>query len=176
MIQIVKLRHRPVLFLVLLVVITGIASRPVEASITTDGSISPSYNNSDPWYVNSNLNVGISSNGSLTISGGSSVNNLLFGRVGVNAGGTGTVTVTGEDSSWTSQQHLYIGYNGNGNMTVSDGGYVRSYAGLIGRFGSSTGYVEVTGPGSKWYSLTDFYIGTDGNGEAVISDGGKIVT
>ncbi len=46
------------------------------------------------------------------------------GYLGTSSHHTGTVTVTGAGSKWTNAYDLYVGQNGSGTLTVTDGGAV----------------------------------------------------
>jgi len=97
----------------------------------------------DPWE-------GSSSNGTLNISNGGKVissilpDNSSFlnnwygndpgwssGVVGVSSGSTGTVNVTGQNSTWENRYDLSIGINGQGTLNVGNGGLVESQRGVI---------------------------------------------
>jgi T5SS/PEP-CTERM-associated repeat protein len=111
--------------------------------------------------------VGRSGAGTLTVSAGGSVSNILGaagiaasvigGIIGRDAGSTGQVTVTGAGSSLVISADLQVGMAGTGTLSVSDSGLVR--VGTILSLGQAntgtatvnidaTGMIEVGGTGA----------------------------
>ena len=70
--------------------------------------------------------VGGQGTGTLTIQDGGAVNSSGGGSVGLAAGSTGTVTVTGPGSTWNNSPGggLNIGSFGTGTLTIANGGRV----------------------------------------------------
>jgi T5SS/PEP-CTERM-associated repeat protein len=67
---------------------------------------------------------------------------------GAEAGTYGTVNVSGIGSSFTSQNRLYIGWQGNGNLMVENGAAVsKNVAAFVGGQAGSIGKATITGPG-----------------------------
>ena len=80
------------------------------------------------WEIFRNLNVGYYGTGTLMIANGGTVANQSA-YVGYTGGATGTVTVDGAGSTWTSGGSLFLGgvepFNGrNGTLNVTNGGAV----------------------------------------------------
>jgi outer membrane autotransporter protein len=123
----------------------------------------------------SEIYVGDEGDGSLTVSNGGTVTNT-FARIGNMAtiSGTGTVTVDGAGSTWTNTSEIYVGNEGDGSLTISNGGAVSNTFGFIGFGAGSTGTVSVTGAGSSWTNADDLYVGDEGTGVLEISDGGAV--
>lgn len=69
------------------------------------------------------LGAGYRQSGSLTIKDGISISSIN-GFLGYQPGSVGTATVTGVGSKWTTTGLLYVGYGGNGDLTVADGAEV----------------------------------------------------
>lgn len=71
-------------------------------------------------------------------------------RLGVSSGSTGALTVTGENSSFTTPYDIWAGYNAGttGKITVSGGGTLNTGWTVLGASGA--GVAEVTGTGSVW--------------------------
>ena len=82
------------------------------------------------------------------------MNNTL-GIIGDNAGSTGTATVDGAGSSWTNSSDFYVGHNGNGTLTIRNGGAVSNVFGFVGRYSTSTSTATVDGAGSTWTNSSD---------------------
>ncbi|MCL2639552.1 MAG: autotransporter-associated beta strand repeat-containing protein, partial [Phycisphaerales bacterium] len=81
--------------------------------------------------LTSDLYIGYSSDGTLTITGGGKVTNRS-GTIGDLAGSTGMVTVTGVNSTWINSADLMIGNYGMGTLTISDGGEVIATSVTVG--------------------------------------------
>ena len=69
------------------------------------------------WTNSSDLVVGGSGAGTLTIRNGGKVSNVT-GGLGIYTGSTGTVTVDGVGSSWTNSGDLSVGNSGTGTLTI----------------------------------------------------------
>ena len=54
---------------------------------------------------------------------------------------------------------LYVGYFGNGTLTIRNGGAVSNGFGFIGVDSGSTGAATVDGAGSTWTNSGDLYVG-----------------
>ncbi|MEP9372814.1 hypothetical protein [Mesorhizobium sp. KR1-2] len=129
------------------------------------------------------LFVGASGTGTLAIADGGSVTNAI-GYIGRYAGSTGTVTVSGTDASgnastWTNSDSLYVGVYDTGTLTVADGGKVRNTTGYVGWNGGSTGTVTVSGTdaggnASTWTNSGALNVGGSGTGTLTVADGGKV--
>jgi T5SS/PEP-CTERM-associated repeat protein len=120
--------------------------------------------------------------GSLTVSGGAKLftNGTLpqFGStVGGLAGQTGTATVTGATSSWTSPTAgLYVGnVGGTGILNINAGGTVSNGEAILGRFDpASDGTVNVDGAGSSWTNSGRLDVGLVGKGTINVTNGGAL--
>ena len=85
------------------------------------------------WIYTGSLSVGASNSGTLRIAAGAAVSTSTIGYIGLQSGGTGSVTVTGAGSQWTVGDILYVGrLGGSGNLRIADGGSVSSLTGSIG--------------------------------------------
>ena len=139
------------------------------------------------WAISQALAVGAFGDGDLTISDGGEVYasevyiggfdaSILDEEIEETPEGTGTVTVTGEDSylqaggSWT----LYVGYSGDGTLDILDGGTVFSENSYIGYLEGSTGTVTVSDPNSSWMVDGDLSVGYVGEGSLTIANGGAV--
>lgn len=95
----------------------------------------------------------------------------LFGG---EAGSSGTAIVSGTGSSFISQNRLYLGWNGSGNLTVTDGATVsNNVAAFLGYNVGGAGTASVTGAGSVW-NTAQLQVGRSGNGQLGISNGGTV--
>ncbi len=120
--------------------------------------------------------VGNAGTGSLTVENGGSILNMSAVHVGREAGGNGTVTVTGANSYLRSGE-FYIGggnssLTGTGALLISNGGTVESFTSFVGRRG--TGSASVTGAGSSWDINGTLFVGEANSGSLDIRDGGVV--
>jgi len=130
-----------------------------------------------------NANVGgsgtLAGNGILEISAGGKLANYI-GYVGNAADISGQATVTGAGSSWQSSSFLYVGFNGSGTLTVSDGATVTGGINTtaegtrIGYNAPGSGTVLVTGAGSSLSTTGTLTIGWNGTAELTVADGGTV--
>ncbi|KZL03968.1 Extracellular serine protease precursor [Pseudovibrio sp. Ad26] len=128
-----------------------------------------------------NFRVGSPATGSLTIADGSDVSARIYAVVATDAGSSGAVTVTGPDARFRVGGAFSIGRDGDGTLSVLEGGVVTSGYGQIGSYAGSTGAVEVTGEGSHWknnFGLNtqgiSLYVGNYGAGTLTIAEGGRV--
>ncbi len=156
-------------FLLLIVFIQSIAI----ADIITTGETSPVYDSSDPWTITDGLAVGIDSDGTMTISDGSTVNSST-GYIAGFLVGTGSSTITGTSSVWNMSGNLYAGFGGSGNLLISNGGLVSDVNGYAGYKANSSANVEITGSDSLWQNSGDLYLGYSGTADVLVSNGGTI--
>ena len=129
------------------------------------------------------LVVGFGGEGALTIAAGGEVN-AKHCAIGVLQGSSGTVTVTGAGSTFTTKlsyqsctgdAELIIGYAGRGEMLVERGGSVYSKWTRIGAW-AGDGTATVTGAGSTWVNSQFMWVGEYSHGDLTVSDGGLVTT
>lgn len=164
--------------------------------ITVTGPSSKWIGSNTDWNDLSGFDftVGLRGRGELVIADGGVVSFTgpayrIFGMAGVGwyEGSSGEVTVTGPGSQWNNKYtKMFVGYKGNGQLTISDGGYVTSPAGSIGSYAGSPSTATITGPGSHWEIIkTDggywhpasLMLGEyGGTGHLAVLDGGKVTT
>lgn len=106
-------------------------------------------------------------------SGGAAAADIYLGRAAGESGGlvvdAGGVLDTG---------NFYVGYAGDGSLTIRNGGTLHSTTGTIGTFLSVPGFgggdAVVEGAGSTWNVATLLTVGGQNNGSLVIRDGGVV--
>ncbi len=137
------------------------------------------------WTNYYGVTVGYSGSGSLSITNGGAVSNLWGNSyIGYTTGSWGAVTVDGPGSNWNNSggSALYVGYSGNGMLSITNGGAVSNSGGYIGAYNGSSGMVTVDGTGSRWTSGGPLYVGGgdysyyygSGNGTLAITNGGAV--
>ena len=131
------------------------------------------------WTNIGTLVVGGLGTGTLTIQNGGTVNSGGGGSVGLSAGSTGTVLVTGPGSIWNNSPGggLNIGSFGTGALTITNGGTVinnTAFTANIGEGAGSLGTVRVAGAGSTWSNSSGLNIGNLGTGTLTIAEGGVV--
>jgi fibronectin-binding autotransporter adhesin len=153
------------------------------AAITTSGNLTgltgTPYNGTDnPWHT-TNLVVGNTAPGSMTISSGSVVNNAGIGTIASLSGAsTSTVTVGGGvgSSRWTTVTTLTVGFSGTGTLHITGGGSVSDGGSLVGGGTGSNGTVTVGGGtgASTWTNSGGLTVGGLGTGTLTITGGGSV--
>lgn len=128
------------------------------------------------WTNSGNLIVGNGGTGELIVTDGGTVSNNHLSFIGASPGGTGRVSVTGEDSAWINTGTLDVGYLGAGSLTIEEGGTVSNTVANVGRSAGASGTVTVSGAGSSWVNSGALNIGNAGNGELKIEDGGRVTS
>nr|WP_253271863.1 autotransporter outer membrane beta-barrel domain-containing protein [Yersinia mollaretii] len=102
----------------------------------------------------------------------------LWSYIGYSSTATGEVVITGSDSKWINNGVLFVGYNGNGTLQISDGGVVNNpvNATHVGFGVGAVGYLEVSGTGSQLTNGGELRIGgeNDSNGMMRITDGAVV--
>lgn len=112
----------------------------------------------------------IESGGSLVVTA-----DIAMSAIGSEAGATGSATVTGAGSTWNAAGGIYIGFKGNGSMTVSDGATVHTaWGAYTAAYGGANSSLTITGAGSTWTDEHEFIIGWKGDGSATVSDGATV--
>ena len=124
--------------------------------------------------------VGYGGSGTLAIANGGTVNSS-YATIGQNNGSMGVVTVNGGHSTWNApsvSESLCVGYNGNGMMTITNGGTVNDQRAScsIGSGSASTGTVAVDGAGSTWSSYEALDVGGRGNATLNVTNGGVVTS
>ncbi len=157
---------------------------------TGNGTVSVSDNNTVLIMGNGLLTVGDNGTGALNIVNGGAVSSNatdgynITAYLGLEAGSNGTVSVSGNGSTWTLAGGVFVGASGNGTLAVANGGNVTiektdnfTRGLLAGVYSGATGAVTVDGNNS----LLDVKLGSvilgwaDGaNGSLSITNGGTI--
>ena len=129
-------------------------------------------------WTNSNIFcVGYYGQGTLNITNGGAVSNNSSGYIGYWS--TGVVTVDGIGSTWNNSgdySYLYVGYEGQGTLNITNGGAVSNTYCRIGYGSGSTGVVAVDGSGSTWTNNDSLYVGYNGQGTLDITNGGAVIS
>ncbi len=118
----------------------------------------------------SEILVGQDGTGSIEVSSGGSLDTQRV-VLAQGATGNGTVTVSGQGSSWVNAGAIFIGDSGTGTVTVSDGATVQTAHTFIGQ---KEGSLTLEGAGTHWFSQFGGQIGrgTDSvSGTLLIKDG-----
>ena len=152
---------------------------------TTDsGSLNVQGGSLDFYGVGGSMRIGVSGAGSLSVTDGGQVSGqgaYDYIYVGYNSGSTGSLTVDGANSMFTTPGPLYLGYSGTGSLMISNGGNVSTSnsgndASRIGFSTGSSGTVTVDGANSTWTMPGALMIGDSGTGSLTISNGGQVAT
>ncbi len=122
------------------------------------------------------LYIGSPTGGALVVDAGGQVTsgNSIVGFAQIlDNNDSGSATITGAGSKWTTRE-LTVGYiTGHGTLTVVAGGEVVSENGYLGYI--ANGNATVQGLGSKWTISNDLYIGLQGGtGTLHVENGGEV--
>jgi len=148
------------------------------AEVSVSGSNSQFRIKSDAY--SHTIYFGLSGHASLTVSNGASVIWDEFTRLGETSGSHGDILVTGSNSSWTVDDDLWMGYEGNGSLQVLDGGVAHTDAAKLGEYPGGVGQVTISGAGSVWHGGGEdsiggeFLVGRYGTGEITVEKGGVL--
>ena len=147
------------------------------------------------WDSGGQIEVGEEGIGKLTVADGGVVaitmpvnfneaSGLL--QVGQFFGSDGEVTVDGTNSQLTTATAINIGREGDGSLTISNGGFVSSHpnthanafdttlSGSIGRNATGTGDVTISGKASRWIQDGMMAVGYFGDGTLTLENGGTL--
>ncbi len=129
------------------------------------------------WNSSSSLSVGHMGSGEIQLTAGGSLRSPTA-TLGVMTGSSGLVSVDGTGSTWTNLTSLlYLGKEGQGSLSVTNGGRVESYGGVfMADAVGASGDAVVDGSGSYWEIRNTLYIGKAGQGSITVRNGGKVET
>ncbi len=136
-------------------------------TVTGSGSI---WNNSDSLYL------GRYGSGGLNVLDGGSVLSKYGYIAAFASDATGAVTLDGTNSSWDVEYSLFVGNQGAGSLSISNGAAVSSASASIGNYAGATGTVIVAGSGSSWTNAGEMVLAENGSATLDIADGGRVVT
>ncbi len=116
---------------------------------------------------------GYSGVGSFTVTSGVQIKSAN-GYLGYGPGSSGNVVIDGAGSSWIIGFNLYVGLNGAGGLTITNGGSVTASTANLGNGGNGT--VLVNGAGSILTTSNGLNIGGSGKGSLTITGGGSVTS
>ena len=142
------------------------------------------------WYVNNDVFVGFSGNGTLNVTDSVVTDRAAWLALLPNV--SGTATISGGMSEWNNQHSLTVGAWGTGTLNIENGAYVSAQEASIGGMpfqfldedfnpnliANGTGTVNVTGEGSKLdvMDASTLYVGYSGTGTLNVRDQGEVYT
>jgi T5SS/PEP-CTERM-associated repeat protein len=109
------------MFLLSCALLVALSATTAHAVFITTGDVV--YNDPSTWNRYTYAYVGDTSNGTLTVNGGSELLSAYVG-IGVSSGATGTVTLDGSSSTWNNNGSLDVGVSGNGILNIINNGNV----------------------------------------------------
>lgn len=138
------------------------------------GTVNVSDNGSR-WTTQESLYIGHEGTGELNISNRGLVTSTARAVLGNNATGIGTANVSGSGSEWKTQDTLFVGNNGTGELNILNSGLVTSAKhASIGYEATGTGTVNVNN--ANWIAQQELRVGYYGTGELNISNLGVVTT
>lgn len=134
------------------------------------------------WTTAGTMLVGRSGTGHVNITAGGLLDTTGDGRLGFNAGSTGTATVSGVGSLWEMTGLMHVGRAGHGELTISSGGVVDVTGNaMIAWLAGGTGNATVAGANSAWnIAGTHLYVAGGANpnrgasGTLAVNNGGMV--
>jgi outer membrane autotransporter protein len=126
------------------------------------------------WTVGPGLNIGNFGAGTLGIANGGHVTSTTNTYLGVAAGSSGTLTMSGAGSQLNTAGFMRVGQTGHGTLQVTDGAVVTNGLGYVGYDTAGVGVVTISGAGSQWNNSAELSVGTTGKGQLNISNGGAV--
>ncbi|WP_429597061.1 autotransporter domain-containing protein [Variovorax sp. PvP013] len=154
----------------------------IGAQASSQGSVSVTGAGSKLDIV-SNVTVGQSGTGTLTVSDGGQASVNTYVEMGQEAGSIGTLTVGGAGSKLSVGGTIGIGEAGTATVVVQGGGTLESETLVAGYLATGVGTLTVTGASpaagvtaSAVKVRSDTYVGFYGKGQAIVSDGGALTT
>ncbi|WP_208787087.1 autotransporter outer membrane beta-barrel domain-containing protein [Yersinia canariae] len=126
------------------------------------------------WFNDGVTVVSLRGTGILNILDGGVVSNTGNGYIGGQVEGTGTVNVSGTDSSWINASNLFVGFRNIGALNIFNSAKVSNINASVGTGVGTTGTVTVSGADSQWNSSGILDLGDEGSGTLTITDGGAV--
>lgn len=126
------------------------------------------------WTNSRSVTIGRFGSGTLAITNGGTAEISRSSNIGIWNRSEGIIIVDGVGSRLDHGDHLVIGEDGNGTVSITGGGAMSNLVGYIGRFRRSVGEVTVDGAGSTWTNRGDLHVGHLGTGVLTITHGGLL--
>jgi T5SS/PEP-CTERM-associated repeat protein len=127
------------------------------------------------WNVFDSLFVGRNGTGTLNVTSGGRLDTRL-GFLGMRSAVFGMssalVQVDGVGSVLNSTEQLFVGFEDEASLNVTNGGRVTTGTGHLGFTAAGEGRVHVAGAGSQWISTESLYVGVSAIGNLTVSNGG----
>ena len=122
------------------------------------------------------LGFDTNSTGTLNINSGATVSNSQAVMGDFAPDSKGAAIVDGAGSRWVNNGSLTIGNNGDGDLSVQNGGVVTSTSGVLAAQAGSSGNVTIDGTGSRWDSSGSLFVGDKGDGTLHITNFGAVTS
>jgi T5SS/PEP-CTERM-associated repeat protein/autotransporter-associated beta strand protein len=127
------------------------------------------------WTNSGSVAIGDCGYGTLSITGGGTVNSLFFSRIGSLVGSNGFATVSGSGSTWNNAGNFTVGRYGNGTLSITDGGLVSvGNTVFVAYAGTNTGVIDFGSGGGTLSTLILYSRATDLKGTGTILTGGLV--
>jgi T5SS/PEP-CTERM-associated repeat protein len=126
------------------------------------------------WNNSNRLSVGYYGAGTLNVENGGTVNSDQIAYLGQYEGASGNANIIGTGSAWNNTEDLYVGYSGNGSLSIKDGGLVNNLKGSLAYNIGANATVSVEGAGSVWNNSGSFAVARYGTGILNIKNGGTV--
>jgi T5SS/PEP-CTERM-associated repeat protein len=140
------------------------------------GSVSVSGAGAE-WTSASDLYVGFSGKGTLSVSSGGKVTSNKA-AIGYHNTSNGKATISGPGSIWITSGFVFdVGTDGTGTLEILNGGTLSTNTNaIVGFLSNGNGAVEIAGTGSTWTNTGVVTIGQSGTGKLTVKGGGSLNT
>ena len=149
------------------------SSAELGIAATGNGSVTVTGTDSS-LSLSDGMNVGLWGSGTLSIEQGGQVSTTNNIGVGWMDGSTGSVTVTGQNSSVTTEGTLALGDGGDGTMSIQDSATVTAHGAVVGWAPTGTGELTMTGADSSLTVNDGISIGQQGQGTMNVESGATL--
>ena len=163
-------------------VVCLLLSLPAHAAVSSSGDVDPVLDADGDTALNGSLSVGEglangnTTIGTMTIDAGTQVVSG-DGIVGNRLGANGTVVIRDEGSEWASNDDMFIGNDGYGDVFVSNRGIISAADDFsIGELDDGRGWVSIADAASLLNANDILTVGRAGSGSLHASDFARVVS
>lgn len=154
------------------------ASSGIDSGSVTVTGLGSIWNNSHGMDISG----GGDSAGTLNIVNRGTVRTVGSAFIAGSYDSTGRANITGTGSTWNIIGRLSVGEQGNGTLSILNGGVANSSRGRIGSYyvdweiprSTAIGVATVSGRGSTWNNVDGLAVGVEGIGTLNIKNGGVV--
>lgn len=128
------------------------------------------------WRNAFDLAVGLRGFGELEMRDGALLQTGTNALIGHQRGALGRAQLTGSRTEWNVTNAMFVGYEGAGDLALSDGALLIDGGSAIGFASGANGSAVVSGSDTLWWSKLEQHVGFSGTGSLRVLDGGYVTT